>query len=182
MVALNYQADDESMWLQHGFFSDNGGCGYLLKPPFLLAKDRSFDPKQTLFKQGKHLQIHLISGQHLPKKRNSIDNADISDPYVRIATYGIGSDCTEYCTPSVRNNGLNPIWDCTVSIDVHFPELCLVSFHVLDKDRVGRSNFLGQACLPFHALESGYRHVKLKGRNGDYIHGTLFLHVKIEDF
>ncbi|CAF1147619.1 unnamed protein product [Adineta ricciae] len=182
MVALNYQANDESMCLQNGFFSDNGGCGYLLKPPCLLATNRSFDPKEKFFDKGKRLEIHVISGQHLPKERNSIEHSDISDPYVKVCTYGIECDNTEHRTPPVRNNGLNPIWDYKISVEIYCPELCLIIFQVRDYDRYGRSTFLGQACIPFHALQLGYRHVKLKAKNGDYIHGTIFVHVKIEDF
>ena len=182
MVALNYQANDESMCLQNGFFSDNGGCGYLLKPPCLLAPDRSFDPKEKVYSKGKRLHIHLISGQHLPKETASLEHADISDPYVKVCTYGIESDYTEFRTPSVRNNGLNPMWDHKINSDIYCPDLCLVIFQVRDHDRHGRSTFLGQACIPFNALQQGYRHVKLKAKNGDYIRGTIFIHVKIEDF
>ncbi|CAF4383737.1 unnamed protein product, partial [Rotaria sordida] len=46
MVALNYQANDKAMCLQDAFFSDNGGCGYLLKPSFLLSDNELFDPKE----------------------------------------------------------------------------------------------------------------------------------------
>ena len=182
MVALNYQANDESMCLQHGFFSDNGGCGYLLKPPCLLAADRSFDPKEKVYEKGKRLQILLISGQHLPKERNAIEDTDIADPYVKVCTYGVECDYTEHRTPSIRNNGLNPIWDYKVTADIYCPELCLVIFQVRDHDRYGRSSFIGQACFPFSALQLGYRHIKLKSRNGDFTHGTLFVHVKIDDF
>jgi hypothetical protein len=182
MVALNYQSNDESMCLQHGFFSDNGGCGYLLKPPCLLATDRSFDPKEKFYEKGKRLQIHLISGQHLSKEHNSIEHFDISDPYIKICTYGIECDYTEHRTPSIRNNGLNPIWDYKITADIYCPELCLVIFQVRDHDRLGRSNFLGQACIPFNALQLGYRHIKLKAKNGDFIRGTIFVHVKIDDF
>ncbi|CAF2947920.1 unnamed protein product [Rotaria sp. Silwood2] len=182
MVALNYQANDESMCLQHGFFSDNGGCGYLLKPSCLLGNGSSYDPKEKFYEKGKRLQIHLISGQHLPKENNSIDDPDISDPYVKVRTYGIECDYTEHRTPSIRNNGLNPIWDYKITADIYCPELCLVIFQVRDNDRYGRSSFIGQACIPFNALQLGYRHIKLKAKNGDYIHGTIFVHVKIDDF
>ena len=38
-VALNYQTGGEAMQLNHGRFLDNGGCGYVLKPNFLLAEE-----------------------------------------------------------------------------------------------------------------------------------------------
>ena len=182
MVALNYQAKDESMCLQQGFFSDNGGCGYLLKPACLLATDLSFDPKERFYEKGKRLHLHLISGQHLPKQKDAIEHPDIVDPYVKIYTYGVEGDYTEHRSPSVRNNGLNPMWDYRMTAEIHRPELCLLMVEVRDEDRYGRSSFIGQACVPFHALQLGYRHIKLRAKNGDFTRGTLFVHVKIDDF
>ena len=34
VVALNYQTSDLEMQINRGRFRDNGGCGYLLRPPF----------------------------------------------------------------------------------------------------------------------------------------------------
>ncbi|CAF1523086.1 unnamed protein product [Adineta ricciae] len=180
MVALNYQANDRPMWLQDGFFSDNGGCGYLLKPSFLLSDAEFFNPKEKLHENMKYLQIYIISAQHLPKENDSIEHHDIVDPYVEVFTYGIQCDNTKHRTPSVRNNGLNPIWDYRINLDIYCPELCLVMFEVRDKDRLNRSTFLGQACIPFNALQRGYRHIKLKSKNGNFIHGTLFVHIQID--
>ena len=182
MVALNYQSDDNAMHQQHGLFMDNGGCGYLLKPPCLLANDPLFDPKAKHFKKGKHIQIRIISGQHLPKEHGSTKDKDVVDPFVEVITYGIRRDSTEHRTRTVRNNGLNPIWDHKIDLDIYCPELCLILFKVRDEDRYGASKFLGQACIPFTTLQLGYRHIKLKAKNGDYICGTLFVHIKIEDF
>lgn len=39
------------MWLMHGFFKVNGGCGYIKKPEFLLKNEPNngnFDPKAKL--------------------------------------------------------------------------------------------------------------------------------------
>ncbi len=36
MVALNYQTSSEPMWVNDAKYMDNGGCGYVLKEPFLL--------------------------------------------------------------------------------------------------------------------------------------------------
>ena len=181
MVALNYQANDESMCLQDGFFSDNGRCGYLLKPPFLLPENDSFDPKVKTHQNVKYIQIHIISGQHLPKEKHEINHNDIVDPYVEISTFGLACDNTHHATPSVRNNGLNPVWDHPINLTIYCPELCIVKFEVRDKDRIGRSTFLGQNSLPFNTIQCGYRHIKLKAKDGDYIQGTLFVHIKIHD-
>ncbi|CAF0885241.1 unnamed protein product [Adineta ricciae] len=181
MAALNYQKNDESMCLQYGFFSDNGGCGYLLKPSFLLSDNPTFDPKNAVQRKAKRFTIQVISGQHLPKEKNAPSDSDISDPYVEISTYGIEVDSTKHRTPAVRNNGLNPIWNYKCHVDIYCPELCLLKFQVRDEDRHSGSSFLGQACYPFTALQLGYRHIKLKAKDGDYIHGTIFVHISTED-
>lgn len=38
-VALNYQTGTDPMQLNRGRFLDNGSCGYVLKPNFLLAEE-----------------------------------------------------------------------------------------------------------------------------------------------
>lgn len=43
LAALNYQTNDRSMWLNHGKFTQNGKCGYVLKPMAML-KGEGFDP------------------------------------------------------------------------------------------------------------------------------------------
>lgn len=43
------QGYGKSLWLMHGMFKANGGCGYVKKPDFLMQKgDDVFNPKTTL--------------------------------------------------------------------------------------------------------------------------------------
>ena len=39
MVALNFQHPDVDMHLNQGFFRNNGGCGYVLKPVVMRRDD-----------------------------------------------------------------------------------------------------------------------------------------------
>ncbi|MBA0569012.1 hypothetical protein Golob_006476, partial [Gossypium lobatum] len=48
MVAFNMQGYGRSLWLMHGMFKANGGCGYLKKPDFLLNPNKVFDPNVKL--------------------------------------------------------------------------------------------------------------------------------------
>ncbi|XVF69005.1 hypothetical protein PTKIN_Ptkin11bG0046300 [Pterospermum kingtungense] len=51
MVALNMQGYGRSLWLMHGMFRSNGGCGYVKKPDFLMnvgPNNQVFDPKAKL--------------------------------------------------------------------------------------------------------------------------------------
>ena len=41
-VALNYQTPDKQNTLNRALFADNGGCGYIPKPDFLLDPDTAY--------------------------------------------------------------------------------------------------------------------------------------------
>lgn len=68
------------MHLNDALFSDNGGCGYVLKPDILLDPNSRFDPADpnTMLNK-KSFEIKIISAQQLPKPDDRID--DITDPY-----------------------------------------------------------------------------------------------------
>ncbi|CAN0318056.1 unnamed protein product, partial [Discosporangium mesarthrocarpum] len=57
IVALNYQTPGTPMHLNDGKFRDNGGCGYLLKHPWLcdsrLRRMRKFNPATGPFPPGR---------------------------------------------------------------------------------------------------------------------------------
>lgn len=44
LVALNFQTAGVEMDLNDGLFSQNGRCGYILKPEFMRSAERGFDP------------------------------------------------------------------------------------------------------------------------------------------
>ena len=47
----NKQGYGKSLWLMHGLFRSNGGCGYVKKPDFLMKRgprNELFDPKVKL--------------------------------------------------------------------------------------------------------------------------------------
>ena len=61
MVALNFQTVDTYMHLNQGFFRQNGGCGYVLKPSIMRREDPGkdlppFDPEM----QGPHPDVQAI--------------------------------------------------------------------------------------------------------------------------
>jgi phosphatidylinositol phospholipase C delta len=52
VAAVNVQGRDRAVWLSQAFFSNNGGCGYVKKPDFLLpgsnVDSTSLQPKLEL--------------------------------------------------------------------------------------------------------------------------------------
>ena len=70
LVALNYQTPGEEMHLNQGKFTDNGGCGYLLKPAELRDPSTKFNPavpSTVGIDKSRTLTVRIISAQHLPK-------------------------------------------------------------------------------------------------------------------
>ncbi|VDM37165.1 unnamed protein product [Toxocara canis] len=187
LVALNYQTPGLMMDLQatsffflnlcEGKFSENGGCGYVLKPSMM--RDDLFTPGDKLPFAPQILHLRVLSGQQLPRPRGSTAKGDSADPFVVIEIFGIPADCAEERTKTVRNDSVNPAFDESFQFQISVPELALVRFLVLDDDFID-DDFIGQYTAPFECLQSGYRHVPLLNNEGDPLENcTLFVHVAI---
>ena len=63
MVALNYQTACEQCQLNDGKFLENGRCGYVLKPSYMLPGH------ENEVATGVTIRITIISAQQLPKPK-----------------------------------------------------------------------------------------------------------------
>ncbi|NXL56014.1 PLCD4 phosphodiesterase, partial [Chordeiles acutipennis] len=184
IVALNFQTAGTEMDLCDGLFSQNGRCGYVLKPPFMRDKETLFNPNDPGSREGPGpitLTIQVISGQQLPKVANSKDEA-IIDPLVRVEIHGVPADQAHQETKYIENNGFNPRWDETLQFQLHVPELALVRFVVEDYDKTSRNDFVGQFTLAFANIKPGYRHIHLLSKDGTSIPpSSLFVHIRITE-
>ncbi|XP_044770307.1 1-phosphatidylinositol 4,5-bisphosphate phosphodiesterase eta-2 [Neomonachus schauinslandi] len=179
MVALNYQSEGRMLQLNRAKFSANGNCGYVLKPQCMcqgIFNPNSEDPLPGQLK--KQLVLRIISGQQLPKPRDSMlgDRGEIIDPFVEVEVIGLPVDCSKEQTRVVDDNGFNPVWEETLVFTVHMPEITLVRFLVWDHDPIGR-DFIGQRTLAFSSMMPGYRHVYLEGME----EASIFVHVAVSD-
>uniref|UniRef100_A0A8C8RM00 Phosphoinositide phospholipase C n=1 Tax=Pelusios castaneus TaxID=367368 RepID=A0A8C8RM00_9SAUR len=179
MVALNYQSEGRMLQLNRAKFSANGNCGYVLKPKCMcqgVFNPNSEDPLPNQLK--KQLVLRIISGQQLPKPRDSMlgDRGEIIDPFVEVEIIGLPVDCYKEQTRVVDDNGFNPMWEETLVFTVHMPEITLVRFLVWDHDPIGR-DFIGQRTIAFTSMMPGYRHVYLEGIE----EASIFVHVAIND-
>ncbi|KJH46942.1 Phosphatidylinositol-specific phospholipase C, Y domain protein [Dictyocaulus viviparus] len=177
LVALNYQTPGLMIDLQKGRFSENGGCGYVLKPATMI--EDSVEAREKLPASPQILHLRILSGQQFPRPRGSNVKGDSSDPFVVIEIFGTPSDCAEERTKTVRNDGYNPSFDESFQFQVTVPELALVRFLVLDDEFIG-DDFIGQYTIPFECLQPGFRHVPLLNNEGDPLpNATLFVHIAI---
>ncbi|NXU36979.1 PLCD4 phosphodiesterase, partial [Drymodes brunneopygia] len=184
IVALNFQTAGTEMDLCDGLFSQNGCCGYVLKPPFMRDEETLFNPSDPSSREGPGpitLTIQVISGQQLPKVANSKEGA-IIDPLVRVEIYGVSADQAHQETKYIENNGFNPHWDETLQFQLHVPELALIRFVVEDYDKTSRNDFVGQFTLAFANIKPGYRHIHLLSKDGTSIPpSSLFVHIQITE-
>ncbi|XP_066543355.1 1-phosphatidylinositol 4,5-bisphosphate phosphodiesterase delta-4 isoform X2 [Amia ocellicauda] len=183
IVALNFQTAGVEMDLNDGLFSQNGRCGYILKPTFMRSSEERFDPENPHDRDGYRplrLSIQVISGQQLPKV--NMKEGSIVDPLVRVEIHGAPLDQAKQETKYIDNNGFNPVWNETLQFRVHVPELALVRFVVEDYDKTSKNDFVGQYTLPFMCIQQGYRHIHLLSKDGTSIPpSSLFVHIRITD-
>uniref|UniRef100_A0A3Q3VQU2 Phosphoinositide phospholipase C n=1 Tax=Mola mola TaxID=94237 RepID=A0A3Q3VQU2_MOLML len=182
LVALNQQTPGAMLDLHRGRFSQNGGCGYVLRPAVMRDEVSYFSahtqgcvpgvPPQTL-------RIKVISAHNLPKPLGSGTKGEVIDPYVVLELHGVPADCAEQRTRTAAQNQDDPLFDETFEFQVNMPELALLRFVVLDEDYIG-DDFIGQYSVAFECLQPGYRNVPLLGIAGGLLpHTSLFVHVAI---
>ncbi|XP_071719693.1 phosphoinositide phospholipase C 4-like isoform X2 [Rutidosis leptorrhynchoides] len=88
MVAFNMQGYGRSLWLMHGMFRANGGCGYVKKPDFLMTSEPNnevFDLKAKIeIKLTLKVKIYMGDGWHLDFKKTHFDTFSPPDFYTRV--------------------------------------------------------------------------------------------------
>lgn len=182
MVAMNYQTPGLMMDLNAGWFRQNGGCGYVLRPAIMRDEVSYFSANTREAFPGisaQLLHLKIISGQNLPKPKGSGAKGDVVEPYVCAEIHGIPADCVEKRTKTVLQSGDNPVFEETLEFQVNLPELAILRFMVLDDDYIG-DEFIAQYTIPFECLQTGYRHVPLQSLSGESLpNATLFVHVAI---
>uniref|UniRef100_A0A3Q1FRI3 Phosphoinositide phospholipase C n=1 Tax=Acanthochromis polyacanthus TaxID=80966 RepID=A0A3Q1FRI3_9TELE len=179
LVALNYQSEGRVLQLNRAKFYSNGNCGYIVKPACMC--EGAFNPNMEDPLPGqmrKQLVLKIISGQQLPKPKDSMlgDRGEIIDPFVEVEIIGLPVDCCKEQTRVVDDNGFNPMWEETLVFTVYMPELALVRFLVWDHDPIGQ-DFIGQRTIAFNSMMPGYRHVYLEGME----EASIFVHVAVND-
>ncbi|KAJ8255243.1 hypothetical protein GJAV_G00202690 [Gymnothorax javanicus] len=168
--------------LHRARFSQNGGCGYVLRPAVMREEVSYFSahtqgcvpgvPAQTL-------RVKVIGAHGLPKPQGSGSKGEVIDPYVVLELHGVPADCAEQRTRTAAQNQDDPLFDETFEFQVNMPELALLRFVVLDDDYIG-DDFIGQYTVAFECLQPGYRNVPLLDVSGELLpHASLFIHVAI---
>ena len=158
LVALNYQTSDTHIALNNAFFSQNGGCGFVLKPKVMRQPDHILYKRFNPFKkeiEGLHstfLELTVISGQYVCQQDFT------ASPIVEVEVLGIPKDCVKYKTKLCSKNALNPIWEDTFKIEVCMIEMAFLKFTIFDTTT---DLATAQRIVPINQLRAGYRNVSL---------------------
>ncbi len=183
MAALNIQTPDEALLVNDGRFRENGGVGYVLKPPILMMEKEN-EPRTT------HLDIKILSGSCLPKPKG-LSLGECIDPYVKISLF----DChegkeinTSQFTETLFKNGFSPIWNFETSfhLDVKNTSVAVIQFSVWNKNSLPKDDeFIASASVPISCMRQGIRSVQLfdenMTRSGAFAFASLLVLIKFED-
>lgn len=170
MVAFNMQGYGRSLWLMHGMFKSNGGCGYVKKPDFLLETgphNEVFDPKAKLpVKLTLKVTVYMGEGWYYDFRHTHFDAYSPPDFYTRIGIAGVPADSVMKKTKTLEDNWI-PAWNEEFEFPLTVPELALLRIEVHEYDMSEKDDFGGQACLPVSELRKGIRAIPLHDRKGE---------------
>jgi len=174
VVALNYQTASDPMFVNEGMFSQNAGCGYVLKPKAMLdggAKWARHMEKVYLY------TVKIIDGWRPVSKRSLTLQIAQALPSltVTVSVYSPAGVVTN-TTAVVKNNGLNPIWDEEFTFEVSAPDVSCILFVVNNKN--ASDPFVGYYSVALGASRLGYRRIPLKdAKGGPLPDASLFVHL-----
>ncbi|KAK9061058.1 hypothetical protein SSX86_018238 [Deinandra increscens subsp. villosa] len=169
MVASNMQGYGKSLWMMHGMFRSNGGCGYVKKPDFLMSNSPNnevFDPKVTSYvKKTLKVTVYMGEGWHMDFSHTHFDKFSPPDFYTKLYMVGVPADVIKKKTRVIKDDWI-PIWNEEFTFRLTVPELALLKIVVREHDVSEKDDFAGQTCLPVSELRSGIRSVPLHNKKG----------------
>lgn len=185
MTALNYQTPDRAMQINQAMFRRNKSSGYVLRPEFMFQGvdpniPITFDPydPSTLECPPVYLTLTIVSGRHLGP---NTDKGFVS-PLVEVEIAGIEADQTKGKTNTIRNNGLNPVWNETFKFVILCCDLAFLRITVLDEGASGDARFLGHGTYPINNIcRQGYRSIPLMNEYSEEMElSSLLVRVQLE--
>ncbi|CAL9163621.1 unnamed protein product [Musa hybrid cultivar] len=178
MVAFNMQGYGRSLWLMHGFYKANGGCGYIKKPDFLVKagpNNEVFDPKAVLpVKKTLKVKIYMGDGWRMDFSQTHFDAYSPPDFYTRVGIAGVPADTVMKKTKTIEDNW-TPVWDEEFTFPLTVPELALLRIEVHEYDMSEKDDFGGQTCIPVSELRPGIRAVPLFDHKGNKFNSVKLL-------
>ncbi|KAG8380820.1 hypothetical protein BUALT_Bualt06G0056200 [Buddleja alternifolia] len=170
MVAFNMQGYGKSLWMMHGVFRANGGCGYFKKPDLLMMRgpnDEVFDPKLPLpVRKTLKVLVYMGDGWRLDFSHTHFDSYSPPDFYTKVYIVGVPVDAAKRKTRIIEDDWA-PCWDEEFTFPLRVPELALLRIEVREYDRSEKDDFGGQTCFPVSELRTGIRAIPLYDKKGN---------------
>ena len=168
IVSVSYSSTDLSTWINEAKFMENGRCGYVLKPEWMMIPGSTWSKDNA-----REITITVISARQLPKIMH-----DVIDPYVQLRIYG--PDASLKATHVISNNGWDPTWNEDLTFSLRIPELDVLVLTIMDSDAIGSGQMVGQAVINVPLLREGVRAVSLFNVNHLLLNDAhLLIKVKI---
>ncbi|CAD6216523.1 unnamed protein product [Miscanthus lutarioriparius] len=176
MVAFNMQGYGRALWLMHGFYKANGGCGYVKKPDFLMQTEpQVFDPREPQpVKKTLKVKVYMGDGWRMDFKQTHFDQYSPPDFYTRVGIAGVPADSVMKKTKAIEDNWM-PVWEEEFSFPLTVPEIALLRVEVHEYDMSEKDDFGGQTVLPVSELRPGIRAVALFDRKGNKYNNVKLL-------
>ncbi|KAJ0978237.1 hypothetical protein J5N97_013711 [Dioscorea zingiberensis] len=128
MVAFNMQGYGRSLWLMHGFYRANGGCGYVKKPDFLMKigpHGEVFDPKAMLpVKKTLKVKVYMGDGWRIDFSQTHFDAYSPPDFYTKVGIAGVPADSIMKKTRTIEDDW-TPVWNEEFTFPLSVPEIAL---------------------------------------------------------
>ncbi|KAG7606570.1 Phosphoinositide phospholipase C 5 [Arabidopsis thaliana] len=178
MVAFNMQGYGRALWMMHGMFRGNGGCGYVKKPDFMMNNNLSgevFNPKAKLpIKKTLKVKVYMGKGWDSGFQRTCFNTWSSPNFYTRVGITGVRGDKVMKKTKKEQKTW-EPFWNEEFEFQLTVPELALLRIEVHDYNMPEKDDFSGQTCLPVSELRQGIRSVPLYDRKGERLVSVTLL-------
>eukprot|EP00050_Salpingoeca_kvevrii_P015431 m.46785 g.46785 ORF g.46785 m.46785 type:complete len:203 (-) comp6323_c0_seq4:342-950(-) len=143
-------------------FRDNGGCGYVLRPQWMLDAK----VEDLRLRSPRKLTIKVLEAFYLSQVR-FFRCRRLYDLYVALEVVGIEEDCISLETDTHHQSVVATI-DEEFELPIRAPELAVLKVCLKDFDTFSKDDTLGQFSIPLnHVLEGRFR-LPMLNKDGSY--------------
>eukprot|EP01098_Paradermamoeba_levis_P002351 TRINITY_DN12752_c0_g1_i1.p1 TRINITY_DN12752_c0_g1~~TRINITY_DN12752_c0_g1_i1.p1 ORF type:complete len:366 (-),score=76.72 TRINITY_DN12752_c0_g1_i1:4-1038(-) len=159
MVALNYQTNDKEMYLNYGFFLENGNSGYIAKPPVLRDTATNFNPT-TCLTPDPHSTVRRLSVKVLSGNFSHVSKLNHIEPVVHLSVHGITYDTTPEPKKTTALDDFTPSWDEKPFVfGILMSSIATLLIAVYDNYSKQR---IAHYCIPLECIRNGVRTIFLR--------------------
>lgn len=175
LAALNWQTPGLAMDLNRAFFLRNGGCGFVLKPEWMLYGDHApaLEPEDK-----RSVSLTCIAAQPTAHGHEPGRFAEkLLDLYVRAAIHEpfrkVGKG-TRVKTKHVQNDN-RPIWDQELKLQCELAAMAFLRLELRDRDIASQDDLVATFAVWLPALGSGVRMIPMHDTAGTHVYTLLVL-------